>query len=270
MKCIHLVHVIWSGSVFKEALITEVVNRTNHPVSSPIEAVPTVRHVDIGVRAIVGIEQTPEIVDDRQEDARLERYTGAELEEECSRYTWLPGWSRTPHPGKSSMDSECTKPIWLVFGHISSVPYLVHYHCVRLRFIHELAVWTEKGEDKDLAVGLKGDHLTLSVRKEETDCKENLVSPKRPLNPGKLLAKTTNLGGPDAQTHVVDLKHLDWKMIHDDNVALNSPWWNLHRQRHKILDQTHWGGGCYQRSVGSLATRTAFLFSLTFVDRHLR
>ena len=59
-----LVHVIRSGGIFKETLVTEVVNGTNHPIAGSIQRVPSVGHVDVGVRAIVGVEQAPEIVGD--------------------------------------------------------------------------------------------------------------------------------------------------------------------------------------------------------------
>ena len=55
----HLVHVIGSGGIFKEALVAEVVNRSNHPVPGSVHGVPAVGHVDIGMWPIVGVEQAP-------------------------------------------------------------------------------------------------------------------------------------------------------------------------------------------------------------------
>ena len=148
----HLVHVIGSGSIFKEALVAEVVNRSNHPVAGSVHGVPAVGHVDVGVWPVVGVEQAPGkrchgelLVSDC-------RYTGARLAVECSRYTWWRGWSRTPRPGKSNTGSKCSRGVRVDLG--VSRPHLVHHHCVRLRLIHELAIRAEKGEDKDLAIGL--------------------------------------------------------------------------------------------------------------------
>ena len=90
-----------------------------------------------------------------------------------------------------------------------TLPHLVHDHCVRLWFVHELASWTEEWEDEDLSIGLQGDHLRQKgIRYKHLKVIVNLVSPERPLNPGKFLAKTTNLGSADAQTHIVDFQHL--------------------------------------------------------------
>ena len=61
----HLVHVVRSGGVFEEALVAEVVDGTNHPVAGPVQRVPSVRHVDVGVRPVVRVEQAPEIVGHR-------------------------------------------------------------------------------------------------------------------------------------------------------------------------------------------------------------
>ena len=55
----HLVHVIGSGGIFKEALVAEVVNRSDHPVAGSVHGVPAVGHVDVGVWPIVGVEQAP-------------------------------------------------------------------------------------------------------------------------------------------------------------------------------------------------------------------